>query len=218
MTEVSGSYFYDNGGLPVIVNQYTDFDTTNHFYDPSIADEMDLSSVSRAGIQFSGDIDRSVTFNVSEVPYVIAASDTLYINETGSLTVSPGAIVKMGTESKIWVFSYINAPGTDTAPILFTSLNNSDEGGDTSGAGGSGTRGSWYWIDLMGAGSSFSHCEFSFAVNAVTFNWWDSGNTGAADFDGCRFHDNSENGIYGERPVQEPPLLIHISGTIPCFP
>ncbi len=81
------------------------------------------------GVRVSG----SVTFNqtwYADLPYVIEGGVT--INTGPALTLQPGTIVKFrDTGSSLTVNGALIADGTQTAPIIFTSLRDDAYGGDT---------------------------------------------------------------------------------------
>ena len=193
VSTVTENYFYSNGSYPVKINQYTDFDDSNHFYDPAAETEPDPDKL-KNGIYFYGDVDRAVDFTVSEVPYVIE-EDPWNINVSGSLTIDPGVIVKLWQDAyRVRVYSQIYAEGTENEPIVFTSYAE-DIGGDTNGIGAV-TPGNWGGLDIIGAGSQFSYCQISYAETGLDFNEA-LNDQGSAVISNCWFHDNLGVGLDG---------------------
>ena len=77
-----------------------------------------------------------------------------------SLTLSPGAVLKFDAGAGIAITGTLNAPGTEAAPILFTSIKDDSAGGDTNGDGASnGWPGNWAGITLA-AGSTPSAMRY----------------------------------------------------------
>lgn len=196
VSTVTDSYFYDNGSYPVRTNQYFDLDESNHFYNPDEATEPDLAAAYNA-VEITNNLERNMTLGITEIPYYV--SDATW-NVTGVLTVSPGVVMKFASDADVRIESRITAEGTTAEPIIFTSVTNSDAGGDTDGGGNAGTAGDWLGFDLLGADNVFTNCEFSYATRAVDFNDY-TNEQGSAVFDSCRFHHNSENGIEGSETM-----------------
>jgi Tfp pilus assembly protein PilZ len=79
-----------------------------------------------------------------------------------ALTIQPGAVVKFsdGGSISVGASGVINATGTSTVPIVFTSIRDNSRGGITSGNVLTPTAGVWQQITLNSSGSKFDHCEF----------------------------------------------------------
>ncbi|MBI9101970.1 MAG: right-handed parallel beta-helix repeat-containing protein [Spirochaetales bacterium] len=200
---VTDSWFWDNGSYPASINEVVVFDETNHFYDPdSGATEPDLAvGIEKQAIYFEGDVNTNLTFSITEVPYYIADSN-FDVNISGKLTLAPGLILKFSAGNlSTRIFSQIDAVGTASSPIIFTSITNSEVGGDTDGVEDAGTPGDWTGLDIIGAGSRFEYCEFSYAVAGVDFNDW-TNDQGQAVFDHCWFHHNENNGFEGTEAME----------------
>ena len=66
-----------------------------------------------------------------------------------TLTLDPGVIFKFGSDDQITVEGTLDAVGTTSNPITFTSINDNSVGGDT----GSGTPGPGNWRGISGTGT-----------------------------------------------------------------
>jgi len=198
-TSVTSSYFWSNGSYPVVVNQYTVLDTSNHFFDPSSATQPDLSANFNA-IQFYGTVDVPVAWTVSEVPYFIGGP--LNVNAApGHLSIGPGVIVKMANSAYIRVFAggLFTALGTSGSRVVFTSVSDNSRGGNTGGNPAAvGAPGDWEAIDLMSKSNRLEYCDFRYAVTPLVFNDW-SNAEGFATVDHCAFQYNSAGGIWATR-------------------
>src|SRR5205823_3757424 len=80
-------------------------------------------------------------------------SEGLSIGTTGSLTIRPGAIVKMGAGATFRDGGQLFAQGTDAAPIIFDSFKHDSAGGDTNGDGAASIAGPGDWDALVVTGT-----------------------------------------------------------------
>ena len=95
---------------------------------------------------------------IPNIPYYVCGD--AFVN--GTLTIEPGVIIKLWYTS-IGVSGSLHAVGTVDEPIVFTSLVDDTEGGDTNGDGAASVPGSKDWYHLyFGSGSSgvVQHCRF----------------------------------------------------------
>ena len=102
---------------------------------------------------------------------------TIDIPGGSSLTIAPGAILKFGTAEEISVEGTLDAVGTASSPIIFTSVNDNSVGGTT--GSGSPAAGDWQGISISGAGSvDLEHAHVSYAVAGVGTASLNEENTG----------------------------------------
>jgi hypothetical protein len=96
-TKILSSRFYGNSGFPLSINQEVACDSTNLFHEESSAA---LASISNC-VEFSGDVsaDRTVKFDITEVPYYLSKT----IVDYGTLTVDPGVTVWMGAQAMLTI-------------------------------------------------------------------------------------------------------------------
>ena len=85
------------------------------------------------------------------------------IQVDGALTIDPGAIIKFtaGHSMSVSGSGAITALGSDTMPIVFTSIKDDTHGGNT--GGNTPAVGDWNGITLDASGSTLDHCGFYYA-------------------------------------------------------
>jgi RHS repeat-associated protein len=102
-------------------------------------------------------------WTVANSPYVLDGSVTVAAGAT--LTIDPGVIVKFnGTGRSLYVNGTLNAVGTATNHIVFTSYQDDSAGGDTNGDGSAttGAPGQWYMIWIRSAGSQLAYTDIRY--------------------------------------------------------
>ena len=104
---------------------------------PSLAGPA-TPSVSQNFTPVSGTISQNTTWIAANNPYVIEGSAT--VNSGVTLTIQPGVVVKFnpqtsGSQGVLTVNGALNAQGTATNKIYFTSIKDDSVGGDTNGDG-----------------------------------------------------------------------------------
>jgi hypothetical protein len=124
------------------------------------------------------------------------SSDSIYLLPNGvkidaALTIEAGTIIKIGPLGciEVWNNGTINAVGTSSSPIVFTSIKDDSKGGDVNNDAGATTpvMGDWTNIDLgYSNGSNFRYCEFYFGGNSDHFGVLNCG-TGTSTIDNCIF-------------------------------
>lgn len=110
-----------------------------------------------AGFLMYGPIDKNQTWGAQDLPYVFHSDFT--IDSGKRLNFSPGSIFKFETTtSSITINGTLDAGGTPTSPIYFTSIKDDTVGGDTNGDGNttSPAPGNWNFIRLDNSGASVS--------------------------------------------------------------
>ncbi|MFA5668929.1 MAG: right-handed parallel beta-helix repeat-containing protein [Balneolaceae bacterium] len=114
-----------------------------------------------------GSISNNWKLNYPGVPYYF--TNSMYVNSGDTLTIAGSNILKFELSRELYTQNggVINAIGTESEPIYFTSWRNDNIGGDTNNDGNatSPTNKDWYGIRLIGknATSSFKNVNVSFA-------------------------------------------------------
>ena len=93
------------------------------------------------------DISENTTWTESESPYVV--STALSVLSSATLTMEPGVVVKFDYGSYLVVEGILNASGTESKPIYFTSYYDDFLGGDTNGDGQDSSPYSGDWEDIF---------------------------------------------------------------------
>jgi RHS repeat-associated protein len=103
----------------------------------------------------------SATWTAAASPYVLDGNVT--VAPGGTLTIEPGTVVKVnGQYGQLAVGGTLNAVGTSSARIVFTSYQDDSAGGDSNGDGSatSPSPGQWYDISVSaGASANFSYAD-----------------------------------------------------------
>jgi Right handed beta helix region len=113
--------------------------------------------IALASTSVSGRISTNTTWTLAGSPYIVTASVSVYGTTTTPITLTleagvivkfqPGTLLTLGLGSSPGI---LNAVGTDTLPIIFTSIKDDTAGGDTNGDGSatSPAPGNWGYIYL----------------------------------------------------------------------
>ena len=108
------------------------------------------------GFIVRGNMNSDQTWTKDNLPYVISY---FVVSSGKTLTIQPGAVIKFNPSSVLNVNGTLNAVGTDTNRIYFTSLKDDDIGGDTNTDGHTTTPApaDWDKIAIAGGIANFDH-------------------------------------------------------------
>jgi RHS repeat-associated protein len=133
-------------------------DATPAAAEPSNYGEAKRSGGKKSGnietmrLDVSGSITTNTTWTLANSPYVVTSSVT--VQSPAVLTIEPGVIVKFaaGTSLTATTGATLNADGTSTNPIIFTSIKDDAAGGDTNedGTATSPAAGDWSALSISG--------------------------------------------------------------------
>lgn len=141
--------FFDND-RPILLDVNYTLNPNNIFHDPNDANVRNA----RNGVFLMGGsigAGSTVSWNVSEVPYVVATSCRAFSGST--LNIGPGAVVKFGaSDSELISTGSINL----NADAFLTSYKDDEHGGDTNGDGNASSPavGNWYGYSDTSTGFS----------------------------------------------------------------
>lgn len=161
---ISNNIFYDNE-IPFAINGQFDIDNSNMFHNPENPSETNTHNGIYVVGTYEG-IQGNISWGETKVPMIIkGGSSDLRIESGNSLTLSPGVMIKMGEEVSIFVDEgVLIAEGTESAPIVFTSIHDDSYGGDTDANENTITPvpGDWDDIRVYGTNNNslFRYCEF----------------------------------------------------------
>ena len=136
-----------------------------------------------------GSIGTSSTLPASSVPWgLIENYYALDVPSGITLTIAAGAVVKGGVEgySTLTGEGTLDAGGTSTSPITFTSVNDNTVGGTT--GTGTPTSGDWQGIEANGSGSlDIEHANVAYAETSIDAS---AGSSSLIKVDSDYFHVN----------------------------
>jgi len=159
----SGTVIKDNvfflNQMPMSINTAISLDNSNVFHNP--ADMSQKNTHNGIWLRQSNE-DENITLSETEVPFV---NDAVTIGVQRTITLTAGVIIKNrdGAGFQINGNGSIQAQGTASAPVVFTSYLDDARGGDTNANGASTPPASrdWNEINVNGTeGSVFNYCEF----------------------------------------------------------
>jgi hypothetical protein len=107
-----------------------------------------LSEDVSAATYVSGTYTTDMTWRSSNSPYIVV--DDLLVDNGTTLTIEPGVTVKFDGKFSLVVNGTLNATGTASNPIIFTSNQSAPLKGD------------WDRIRLHGKNNTMHYCEISF--------------------------------------------------------
>ena len=167
-TVITGNTFYDNT-VPVAINATFSFDDSNIF-DNSAAAPLKPQPNRYNGIVVSGgsSVASSITWASTKVPFVIghpSGWQNVTVAGAGHLTLGPNVTVKFFAGGYLSVNGLLTANATTGSKIVFTSIKDYSNGGDTNRNQGSASPagGDWDGITVSANGSIFNNCQFLYA-------------------------------------------------------
>jgi parallel beta-helix repeat protein len=126
------------------------------------------------GMGLKGTITGEVTWSAGSPAFPFILTGTVTVNDDQKLTLSPGVLIKAETAGQMTVNGTLSASGTETNPIVFTSIKDDAWGGDTNSDGGGSfpEPGNWSGIYINGSGTyeglgMFDWCFIRYGGNST---------------------------------------------------
>ncbi len=131
-----------------------------------------------ASTDVSGTINVNTTWTTSNSPYIVTG-DVTVVNGT-TLTINPGVTVKFDGLYSLMVNGTLNANGTQSQPINFTSNRSTP------------ARGDWNRVRLHGKNNTLNYCQISYGSYPLYIMGENTNNS----IRNCKIFNNSGDGIY----------------------
>lgn len=150
-----------------------------------------------ADTHVSGSITANTTWTLAGSPYVV--DSTVIVREEATLTIEPGVVIKVaGQFTTVTIYGILNAIGTATSRITFTSLQDDSVAGDSAGDGPTeGTPGQWYSLRVRGS-AVLRYVDVRFAGYGSANHAYGGVNvysSGTVDMDYCHVYFNQRSGL-----------------------
>jgi parallel beta-helix repeat protein len=131
-----------------------------------------------ADVRVSGSISSDTTWNLTNSPYFVEGNVTV---ESGvTLTIEPGVQVRFNGSFRLIINGTLNATGSSSLPINFTSNQSTPSKGD------------WLGIVLKGANNTIDNCQIMFGENPLYITGSNTNNS----ITNSRIFNNTGDGIY----------------------
>ena len=176
-TVITGNTFYDNT-VPVAINTTFSFDDSNSF-DNGAVTPLKPQPNRYNGIVVNGgaSVVSSITWASTKVPFVIGHPNgwqDVSVASGGHLTLGPNVTLKFFASGYLDVGGLLTATATTGSKIVFTSIKDYANGGDTNRNQGSASPagGDWEGIAVSANGSAFNNCQFLYAGASDTSAIW----------------------------------------------
>ncbi|HEB62635.1 MAG TPA: right-handed parallel beta-helix repeat-containing protein, partial [Bacteroidetes bacterium] len=144
----------------------------------------------------SGNIENNTTWTIAGSPYVV--DDDLTIANGVTLTIQPGVIVKFNDFwDDIWVNGTLNAIGTSSNRIVFTSFLDDAHGGDTNGDGNTTSAGPDQWSSIYyqkGSSGTLKYCTILYGGGEYSASVHIRDNNVLIDH--CNISNSADRGIW----------------------
>jgi hypothetical protein len=154
--------------VPAWIDDQFDVDVDNVFTTGTVAANNVAKNTNQA-IYVYGNIATVRVWGVTDAAYYLSGVNDYSVS--AALTLKPGVTLKFdpSLSLKISATGQLNAKGSSTAPIVFTSIKDDGSGGDSNGNGTatSPAMSDWGGVYVEGASSAVDYCEFRYGSTAL---------------------------------------------------
>lgn len=166
---IENNVFYLNE-RPLVINFETSLGDSNTFHNPQAPSEKNEYQGIFVRPSGSSTLTQPTSWAESEAAFVLD-DDQWYIEGNGKLTLGPGVTVKLNN-AYLAVRSNLVAQGEAGRPVVFTSINDSNHGGDSNGpAADDPSPGDWQYIAIEStAKATFEHCIIAYGGTEESMN------------------------------------------------
>lgn len=158
---IVNNIFYNNE-KPLAINVDLSLDDSNRFSNPNDPTEMNQYQAIIVDSWGGSYVTKAITWAETEAAFVLSGG-YFVVEDEAKLTLGPGTTIKLHN-NRLDIEGLLEAKGTNFNPIVFTSLNDNDYGGESNGPNASAPApGDWEYLYIGdNARAIFDYCIFRY--------------------------------------------------------